>query len=227
MSGPPRINDTVHNQLDMEWSNSLGEKKKPWKTMLSFVIILAVILLAMPSVWPPPVNLPSQTRWMNTKDWFHTRKKYTVPLVLLAMLLVMAFLTIGVPYLLSIQQGDVSQAQVSVSLGGGFPQEHQVQAGMEQIKDTFQANFHNCQLLELHFDAVYSGGLQEELQERYGTEETKGLFVVTSTVVTGRLSPPEGMSPATTYDDVQWILADTGNGLITVLDWGRFLVDRR
>lgn len=54
---------------------------------------------------------------MNTKDWFHTRKKYTVPLVLLAMLLVMAFLTIGVPYLLSIQQGDVSQAQVSVSLG--------------------------------------------------------------------------------------------------------------
>ena len=118
----------------------------------------------MPSVWPPPVNLPSQTRWMNTKDWFHTRKKYTVPLVLLAMLLVMAFLTIGVPYLLSIQQGDVSQAQVSVSLGGGFPQEHQVQAGMEQIKDTFQANFHNCQLLELHFDAVYSGGLQEELQ---------------------------------------------------------------
>jgi hypothetical protein len=151
---------------------------------------------------------------MNTKDWFHTRKKYTVPLVLLAMLLVMAFLTIGVPYLLSIQQGDVSQAQVSVSLGGGFPQEHQVQAGMEQIKDTFQANFHNCQLLELHFDAVYSGGLQ-------------GLFVVTSTVVTGRLSPPEGMSPATTYDDVQWILADTGNGLITVLDWGRFLVDRR
>ena len=44
----------------------------------------------MPSVWPPPVNLPSQTRWMNTKDWFHTRKKYTVPLVLLAMLLVMA-----------------------------------------------------------------------------------------------------------------------------------------
>lgn len=132
-----------------------------------------------------------------------------------------------VPYLLSIQQGDVSQAQVSVSLGGGFPQEHQVQAGMEQIKDTFQANFHNCQLLELHFDAVYSGGLQEELQERYGTEETKGLFVVTSTVVTGRLSPPEGMSPATTYDDVQWILADTGNGLITVLDWGRFLVDRR
>lgn len=43
MSGPPRINDTVHNQLDMEWSNSLGEKKKPWKTMLSFVIILAVI----------------------------------------------------------------------------------------------------------------------------------------------------------------------------------------
>ena len=181
----------------------------------------------MPSVWPPPVNLPSQTRWMNTKDWFHTRKKYTVPLVLLAMLLVMVFLTIGVPYLLSIQQGDVSQAQVSVSLGGGFPQEHQVQAGMEQIKDTFQANFHNCQLLELHFDAVYSGGLQEELQERYGTEETKGLFVVTSTVVTGRLSPPEGMSPATTYDDVQWILADTGNGLITVLDWGRFLVDRR
>ena len=108
----------------------------------------------MPSVWPPPVNLPSQTRWMNTKDWFHTRKKYTVPLVLLAMLLVMAFLTIGVPYLLSIQQGDVSQAQVSVSLGGGFPQEHQVQAGMEQIKDTFQANFHNCQLLELHCDAV-------------------------------------------------------------------------
>ena len=181
----------------------------------------------MPSVWPPPVNLPSQTRWMNTKDWFHTRKKYTVPLVLLAMLLVMAFLTIGVPYLLSIQQGDVSQAQVSVSLGGGFPQEHQVQAGMEQIKDTFQANFHTCQLLELHFDAVYSGGLQEELQERYGTEETKGLFVVTSTVVTGRLSPPEGMSPATTYDDVQWILADPGNGLITVLDWGRFLVDRR
>ena len=148
-------------------------------------------------------------------------------LVLLAMLLVMAFLTIGVPYLLSIQQGDVSQAQVSVSLGGGFPQEHQVQAGMEQIKDTFQANFHNCQLLELHFDAVYSGGLQEELQERYGTEETKGLFVVTSTVATGRLSPPEGMSPATTYDDVQWILAGTGNGLITVLDWGRFLVDRR
>ena len=114
----------------------------------------------MPSVWPPPVNLPSQTRWMNTKDWFHTRKKYTVPLVLLAMLLVMAFLTIGVPYLLSIQQGDVSQAQVSVSLGGGFPQEHQVQAGMEQIKDTFQANFHNCQLLELHFDAVYTGVLQ-------------------------------------------------------------------
>ena len=53
------------------------------------------------------------------------------------------------------------------------------------------------------------------------------MFVVTSTVVTGRLSPPEGMSPATTYDDVQWILADTGNGLITVLDWGRFLVDRR
>ena len=47
MSGPPRINDTVHNQLDMEWSNSLGEKKKPWKTMLSFVIILAVILLAI------------------------------------------------------------------------------------------------------------------------------------------------------------------------------------
>ena len=40
---------------------------------------------------------------MNTKDWFRTRKKYTVPLVLLAMLLVMAFLTIGVPYLLSIQ----------------------------------------------------------------------------------------------------------------------------
>jgi len=31
----------------MEWSNSLGEKKKPWKTMLSFVIILAVILLAI------------------------------------------------------------------------------------------------------------------------------------------------------------------------------------
>ena len=111
------------------------------------------------------------------------------------MLLVMAFLTIGVPYLLSIQQGDVSQAQVSVSLGGGFPQEHQVQAGMEQIKDTFQANFHNCQLLELHFDAVYSGGLQEELQERYGTEETKGLFVVTSTVVTGRLSPARGDEP--------------------------------
>ena len=47
MSGPPRINDTVHNQLDMEGSNSLGEQKKPWKTMLSFVIILAVILLAI------------------------------------------------------------------------------------------------------------------------------------------------------------------------------------
>lgn len=47
MSGPPRINDTVHNQLDMTWSNSLDVKKQPWKTMLSFVIILAVILLAI------------------------------------------------------------------------------------------------------------------------------------------------------------------------------------
>ena len=54
MSGPPRINDTVHNQLDMEWSNSLGEKKKPWKTMLSFVIILAVILLAILEANPAP-----------------------------------------------------------------------------------------------------------------------------------------------------------------------------
>ena len=47
MSGPPRINDTVHNQLDMEGRTSLGAPKKPRKTMLSFVIILAVILLAI------------------------------------------------------------------------------------------------------------------------------------------------------------------------------------
>lgn len=36
MSGPPRINDTVHNQLDMEWSNSLGEKKKALENHVEF-----------------------------------------------------------------------------------------------------------------------------------------------------------------------------------------------
>lgn len=180
----------------------------------------------MPSVWPPPVNLPSQTRWMNTKDWFHTRKKYTVPLVLLAMLLVMAFLTIGVPYLLSIQQGDVSQAQVSVSLGGGFPQEHQVQAGMEQIKDTFQKELHNCTLHTLTYDGAYSSQFTQELWTLYpdaGMEQ--GAFVITASLTTGS-NPPQGLESHTTYDDYQWILGDAG-GTLSLLDRGRFLVDRR
>ena len=55
----------------------------------------------MPSVWPPPENLSSQTRWMNTKDWFHTRKKYTDLLVLILVLAVVLLLVLGVPYLIS------------------------------------------------------------------------------------------------------------------------------
>ena len=39
--------NTVLGRSEMAMLESLGEKKKPWKTMLSFVIILAVILLAI------------------------------------------------------------------------------------------------------------------------------------------------------------------------------------
>ena len=76
MSGPPRINDTVHNQLDMEWSNSLGEKKKPWKTMLSFVIILAVILLA---ILVPGFRLGSSPGSPHGKGSGPPRKSHTHP----------------------------------------------------------------------------------------------------------------------------------------------------
>ena len=58
MSGPPRINDTVHNQLDMTWSNSLDVKKQPWKTALGFVVLLAAVLLLTQVV---PFALSSHT----------------------------------------------------------------------------------------------------------------------------------------------------------------------
>lgn len=180
----------------------------------------------MPSVWPPPVNLSSQTRWMNTKDWFHTRKKYTDLLVLVLVLAVVLLLVLGVPYALDHRPGDVSQAQEVILNAAQYPNDTQVQQGMALIQDTFQKELHNCTLHTLTYDGAYSSQFTQELWTLYpdaGMEQ--GAFVITASLTTGS-NPPQGLESHTTYDDYQWILGDAG-GTLSLLDRGRFLVDRR
>lgn len=181
----------------------------------------------MPIIWPPgPIGL-GQTRWMYAKDWLKTRRKFTVPLALAAMLALVFLVTVGIPGLISNVKAllpsdspagkvhDVkltlhTESRVELSIhtsSAGFPDETAVRDGMELALQQFETTYQGCTLHSLAYDKDVSEQVQKELLERYKLPGVQELYLITGSFTTGEEDIPQGLEPNTTYDDLQWVFA--------------------
>lgn len=188
----------------------------------------------MPALWPTPSDWTTQSRFLDAKQLFSTRRVFLV-LGILVLILALVFAVILVPpYLQSLGQGTVDNAQVNILVDNPaqldasqeYPKTWQAEMAMEQVKNKFQVEFRHCNLESLTYDKAYSDQLRPQLAELYKDQlYGEDVFLITASFTTGEKDVPSGLEPNTTYEDYQWVVGDAKNAHtnISVIDHGFLL----
>lgn len=188
----------------------------------------------MPALWPTPSDWSTQSRFLDLKNLFSTRRVFLVlGLLVLVLALVLALILVP-PYLQSLGQGTVDNVQMNILVDNPgqldtsqeYPKTWEVEIAMEQVKNKFQVEFRHCDLESLTYDKAYSDQLRPQLTELYKDQlYGENVFLITAAFTTGDKEAPQGLEPNTTYEDYQWVIGDAkdAHSNISIVDHGFLL----
>lgn len=185
----------------------------------------------MPMLWPTPSEWSTQSRFLDVKQLFSTRRVFVVLGILVLVLALVLALILVPPYLHSLGQGTVDNVQVNIVVDNPgeldasqeYPKTWQAETAMELVKNEFQVDFRHCDLKELTYDKAYSDQLKPELAKLYKDQlYGEDVFLITATFTTGDKDVPQGLEPNTTYENYQWVIGDAkgAHTNISIVDHG-------
>lgn len=171
----------------------------------------------MPILWPNPSEWSTQSRFLDVKQLFSTRRIFLVLGILVLVLALVLALILVPPYLQSLGQGTVDHAQINILVDNPgqldasqeYPKTWQAEMAMDQVKNKFQVEFRHCDLKSLTYDKASSDQLRPELAEKYRDQlNGEDVFLITAAFTTGDKDVPAGLEPNTTYENYQWVIGN-------------------
>lgn len=95
--------------------------------------------------------------------------------------------------------------------------EEEINAAKGIVYATFEANFKDCELIDLYYDETFSGESSESLAEQYGVKE---VMILLSTFTVPENCENFALNAGTTYEGYNWVFTRKAGEEWVLQTWG-------